>query len=115
MSLKKESFPTIPLLMKSLINLELVPTIPHLIEEVPNFKGFVVGCITEEDEALKGLIKAQQFKFVVDSNACHIMKYRIHYTDNDWLPKEDSGINLWQENKEGRPLWPHEKPAAISA
>jgi hypothetical protein len=115
MSLKKESFPTIPLLMKSFMDVELVPTIPHLIEEVPNFKGFVVGCITEEDEALKGLTKAQQFKFVIDSNGCLIMKYKIHYIDNDWLPKEDSSINLWQENKEGRPLWLHGKPAAIGA
>ena len=39
MALKKESFPTIPLLMKSFMDVEAVPTIPHLIKEVPNFKG----------------------------------------------------------------------------
>ena len=34
MLLKKENFPTIPALMKSFMNMESIPTIPHLIEEV---------------------------------------------------------------------------------
>jgi hypothetical protein len=41
MSLRKENFPTIPLLMKSFMELESVLMIPHLIEEVPDFKGFI--------------------------------------------------------------------------
>ena len=38
MTLRKESFPTVPLLMKSFMKNEAVPTIPHLIQEVPDFK-----------------------------------------------------------------------------
>jgi hypothetical protein len=53
MSLRKESFPTIPLLMKSFMELESIPTILHLIEEVLDFKGFIAGCIAEGDEALR--------------------------------------------------------------
>ena len=34
MALKKESFPTVPLLMKSFMDVESIPTILHLIEEV---------------------------------------------------------------------------------
>jgi hypothetical protein len=34
MSLRKENFPTTTLLMKSFMDVELVPTIPHLIEKV---------------------------------------------------------------------------------
>jgi hypothetical protein len=58
MLLRKENFPTISLLIKSFMEVELVPTIPHLIEEVPNFKGFIAGCIAEGDEALEGHTKA---------------------------------------------------------
>ncbi len=113
MSLKRESFPTIPLLMKSFMDVESVPTIPHLIEEVPDFKGFIKGSIAEGDEALEGHTKAQQFKFFVDSNGCPMMKYRIHCNDEDWLPKEGGGIKLWKEDCEGRSLWPRGEPGPL--
>jgi hypothetical protein len=58
-SLRKENFPTIPLLMKSFMEVESVPTILYRIEEVPNFKGFIAGFIAKGDEALEGHIKAQ--------------------------------------------------------
>jgi hypothetical protein len=86
MSLRKEKFPTIPLLMKSFMNVKLVPTIPHF--QVPNFKGYIAGHIVEGGEALKGHTKAQWFKFFVNSNGCFMMKYRILCNDNDWLPNE---------------------------
>ena len=41
MLLKKENFPTIPALMKSFMGVESIPTIPHLIEGMPDFKNFV--------------------------------------------------------------------------
>ena len=41
MALQKESFPTIPLLMKSFMKNETILTIPHLIQEVPAFKKFI--------------------------------------------------------------------------
>jgi hypothetical protein len=114
MALKKENFPTIPLLMKSFMEVESIPTIPHLIEEVPNFKGFIVGHIADGDEALEGHTKAQQFKFFVDSNGWPMMKYKIFYTYNDWLPKEGGGIKLWQEDEDGRPLWPRGEPTPLN-
>ena len=48
MSLKNKNFPTIPLLMKSFMNVESIPTIPYLIEEVLDFKSFIVEYIVEE-------------------------------------------------------------------
>ena len=45
MLLKKENFPTIPALMKSFMDVEAIPTIPHLIEEVPDFKSVIDGAI----------------------------------------------------------------------
>ena len=46
MALKKESFLTISILMKSIMDVEAVPTILHLIEKVPNFKKFIEKGIT---------------------------------------------------------------------
>ena len=113
MSLRKESFPTIPLLMKSFMDVESIPTIPHLIEEVPDFKGFIKASIAEGDEALEGHLKAQQFKFFVDSSGCPRMKYRIQCNDDEWLPKEGAGIKLWKEDSQGRSMWPRGDPTAL--
>jgi len=55
MQLKKENFPTIP----SFMDVDSMPTIPHLIEEVPNFKAFIEGSICEGKDALVGHTKAQ--------------------------------------------------------
>jgi hypothetical protein len=115
MLLRKDSFPTIPLLMKSFMEVESIPTIPHLIEEVPDFKGFIAGCIAEGDRALEGHTKAQQFNFYVDSNGCPMMKYKILCIYTDWLPKEGGGIKLWKDDEEGRALWPHGELAPLSA
>jgi hypothetical protein len=114
MLLKKDNFPTIPLLMKSFMEVESIPTIPHLIEEVPNFKGLIAGCIAQGDDALEGHTKAQQFKFYINSIGCPKMKYRILCTDPDWLPKEGGGIKLWREDEEGRALWPRGEPTLLS-
>jgi hypothetical protein len=43
--LRKDNFPTIPLLMKSFMEVESISIILHLIKEVPDFKGFIAGCI----------------------------------------------------------------------
>ena len=83
MALKKESFPTIPLLMKSFMDIETVPTIPHLIEEVPNFKKFIENGIADGENTLLGHTKAQQFKFYVDAMECPVMKYKLLYMDDD--------------------------------
>ena len=52
MVLKKESFSAIPLLMKSFLDVEAVPTILHLIKEVPNFKKFIKDGISVQENAL---------------------------------------------------------------
>ena len=59
MALKKESFLTILLLMKLFMNVEAIPTIPCLIEEVPNFKKFIEDGISMGEYALLRHFKAQ--------------------------------------------------------
>ena len=51
---KKESFPTIPLPMKSFMDVDAVPTVPHLIEEVPNFQKFIEDGIAMEKKCFVG-------------------------------------------------------------
>ena len=70
MQLKKENFPTLPSLMKSFMDVDSVPTVPHLIEEVLDFKAFIEGSLLDGDESLVGHTKAQQFKFYLSSTGC---------------------------------------------
>ena len=107
MALRKESFPTIPLLMKSFIKNETVPTISHLIQEVPEFKKFIADWILDGKESLMGHTKIHHFKFYADSTGTLILKYKIYCHDEEWLSKgEGNGIKLWKEDSKRRSLWP---------
>ena len=86
MALKKESFSTISLLIKSFMDVEAVRTIVHLIEEMLNFKKFIEDGITVGEKAFLGYTKAQQFKFYIDAMNCLVMKYKLLCTNEDWLP-----------------------------
>lgn len=57
MFFRKDNFLTIALLMKSFIDVGSVPMILYLIEEVPKFKGFIIGCIAKEDKAFRKTYK----------------------------------------------------------
>ncbi|KAG0574851.1 hypothetical protein KC19_VG296900 [Ceratodon purpureus] len=85
MALRREDFPTVPLLMKSFMKNEAVPTIPYLIQEVLDFKKFIAEWMLDGDDTLMGHTKAHQFKFY-----------------------------LWKEDSEGRSLWPRGVPGAVA-
>jgi hypothetical protein len=88
-------YSTLPMLMKSLVDAEKQLVIPHLIEEVPNFKAFVDGFLYTGNDALEGHTNAQQFKFYKDGNGWPMMQYKLFCTDSEWLPRENGGIRLW--------------------
>jgi hypothetical protein len=52
MRLRKHDYPTIPLLMKSIMDGESIPVILHLIEEVLDFEGFIDSCICKKGHTL---------------------------------------------------------------
>jgi len=107
MAWRKEDYPTIPLLMKSFMKIDKLPTIPHLIQEVPNFKKFIEEWLFDGDETLTRHTKAHQFKLYIDHCGCVVMKYKLLYRDDQGLSKgDDGGIKLWKEDLEGRSLWP---------
>ena len=83
MALKKESFSTVPLLMKSFMDVESILTIPHLIEEVADFKGFIGGKLNDNNNILVGHTKPQQVKFYLDSTGCAVMMYKMLCIDAD--------------------------------
>ena len=112
MALKKKSFPMIPMLMKSFMDVEAVPTIPHLIEEVLIFEKFIGDDIADGENVLLGHTKAHQFKFYVDASECLVMKYKLLSMDDEWL-RRDGGIRLWKEDSKRTALWPQGIPNAV--
>jgi hypothetical protein len=57
--LRENDYPTLSMLMKSFMDAETEPVIPHLIEEVPHFKAFVDGYLCSGNDALPGHTNAQ--------------------------------------------------------
>ena len=77
MNSHKEDSPTIPLLMKSYMDLENVPVIPHMIEEVPNFKAFIKPYMLKGGDRLVGHTKAQQFRFYIRDDGLPAMQFKL--------------------------------------
>ena len=100
--------------MKSFVDAEKMPVIPHLIKEVLDFKGFVKGHFGVRQGALEGHTNGQQFKFYKDSNGLPLMQFKYLCIDSDWLPEAGGGIRLWNENTDGRPLVPRSDPLALA-
>ena len=92
MRLKTRDYPTVLLLMKSFMDCETEPVIPHLIEEVPDFKSFVEGYLGRGGQNLEGHSKVQQFKFHMDPSGWPVMEYKHMCTDKKWLPEDGKGI-----------------------
>ena len=111
--LRGTDYPTLPLLMKSFMDTESHPIIPHLIEEVPDFKKFVEGYLCTGRDALARHTNAQQFKFYRNGNGWPLMQYKLLCTNKEWLPKEGGGIRLWKETEEGSPKVPCGDPVAV--
>ena len=80
--LRGTDYPTLPLLMKSFMDTKSRLVIPHLIEEVPDFKKFVEGYLCTGRDALAGHTNAQQFKFYRNGNGWPLMQYKLLCTDN---------------------------------
>ena len=54
MKLHEKDFSTISMLMKSYMDLDNVPVIPHMIEEIPNFKPFIKPYMLRGGDRLVG-------------------------------------------------------------
>jgi len=83
------------------MNVDSIPTIPHLIEEVPDFKDFIASSFVDGDDILVRHSKPHKIKFYLDSTGCSVMKYKLLCTDVDWLGEGGRGIKLWKEDAKG--------------
>ena len=88
--------------MKSFINIDKVPIIPHFVEEVLNLKGFIAPFIASNNKSLEGHGNTQQLKFYKQSSGWSMMQYKISCIDSNWLLKE-VGIKLWKKDNFGKP------------
>ena len=111
--LKTRDYPTVPLLMKSFMDCETEPVIPHLIGEVPDFKSFVEGYLGRGGQNLEGHSKVQQFKFHMDPSGWPVMEYKHMCTDKKWLPEDGKGIRFWAETEENGPRVPTGSPRPV--
>jgi hypothetical protein len=111
--LHANDYPTLPMLMKSFMDAEKQLVIPHLIEEVSNFKTFVDGFLCTGNDALEGHTNVQQFKFYKDGNGWPMMQYKLFCTNSEWWPRENGGIRLWQETVNGRSKVPSGSPVLL--
>ena len=84
MKLYEEDFPTIPLLMKSYMDLDNVPVIPHFIEEVSDIKSFIKPFILKKGDCLMDHTKAQQFRFYMRDDDLPAMQFKILCTSPNW-------------------------------
>ncbi len=60
--------------------------IPQLIQEIPNFKSWVVGYLKNGPEMLVGHIDIHLFNFFVDSYGWLVMQYKVSPTNLMWSP-----------------------------
>jgi hypothetical protein len=60
MKLHEKNFPIISPLMNSYMDVDHVPVIPHMIEEIPNSTAFIKSYMLKGVDHLVGHIKVQQ-------------------------------------------------------
>ena len=77
MDLREHDYPIISLLMKSYMDMENVHVIPHMIEELPDWRAFVSEYIPSGKDKFIGHAKVQQFKFHVRDDGWHVMQYKV--------------------------------------
>ena len=112
--MKTNDYPTIPRFMKSFMDSETQPVIPHFIEEVPDFKEFVHGYLGTCGDFLEGHSTSQQFKFYVDSSGWPLMEHKNLCTYIKWQPEDGKGIRLWFETTDGHPKVPRGAPRPLA-
>ena len=113
MKLHEEDFPTIPLLMKSYMDLDNVPVIPYMIEEVPNFKAYIKPYMLKGVDCLVRHTKTQHFSFFVMDDGIHAMQFKLLCTSPNWAPED--GLLVWHQDNNGKCMLPNgeSKPCTL--
>jgi hypothetical protein len=70
------------------MDLENILIIPHMIEEVSNFKAFIEPYIRSGVHRLIKHTKAQQFQFYMRDDGVFAMQYKLLCMTQYWSPPE---------------------------
>ncbi len=84
-----------------------------MIQEIPDFKSWVLGCLKVGFKTLVGHINMHLFRFFVDSLGWLIMKYIVSPTDPVWSPIDGPPIRLWKATLDNSPKLPIRVPSLI--
>jgi hypothetical protein len=77
-----------------------------LIQEILDFKSWVVGCLKDGLETLVGHTNMHIFKFFADSMGWPVMQYNVSPTNLVRSPADVPPIRLWKTNPDGSPMLP---------
>lgn len=75
--LRENDYLTIPLLINSFKNAELIPAITHLIEDISNFNSYIRHYIASREDILVGHSKSQQLHFYKHDDGWPFMQCKV--------------------------------------
>ncbi len=84
-----------------------------MIQEIPNFKSWVLGCLKDGFEMLVRHTDMHLFRFFVNSSGWPMMQYKVSPTDLVWSPIDGPLIRLWKVNSNGSTKLPTRVPSPI--
>ena len=84
--------------------------IPHMIEEVSYFKGFIEPYVRSGAHRLIKHMKAQRFRLYMHDNGIPTMQYKLLCMTQDWSPPE--GLLVWCVDEESKTMLPDGEPKA---
>ena len=105
-SLKSKNTFVVADLMKAFMESQELLFLPKFIQEVADFKSFINGFLCSGTSHIIGLGDKHLFKFYVDSDGVHVMKYKKSAVDSKWLPSDVPSRCLWKKDQRGRVMLP---------
>jgi len=89
--------------MKAFIISQQKPFIPQLVQEIPDFKSWVLSCLKNGLEMLVGHIDMHLFRFIINLLGWLMMQYKVSPIDPIRSLIDGPLIRLWKVNPNGSP------------
>jgi hypothetical protein len=114
MRLQKHDYPTVVLVMKSFMDGESISVIPHLIEEVPNFKDFIDTLSARKAKLWKDTLSHKPLnstEIITVGLLCNTSI--IAQMQSGCLRKVEEYV-FGKRTMKGKPILPTRKPSALA-
>jgi hypothetical protein len=85
----------------------------QLIQKIPDFKSWVLGCLKDGPKTLAGRTNMHMFRFFVDLLGWLVMQYKVSPINPIWSSINGPLIRLWKVNLDGSPKLPIKIPSPI--